>query len=427
MKKILIIDDSAAMRKKLSKRIQKHLKEDVEIVEAGDGLSGIKSAVEHIPDLILMDIVLPYLSGYAASVRLKNIDRLQRTRIVGMTSRVEADTREKILTWCDDFLAKPIQDKALARILDDHLYPEKSRKGRDSVQQKRLKKVTVEIVNQLEDRVEELTGLNLKLEKQTRVIRNLYRETKRAKSRLKRLNQIRADFTDLLSHEIKTPLTAISGYAECLELALKDGDEMGVATMVDNICESSSRIAALVNEISRLNRLKFDLRAGHVCHVCDTIRSVLDQMADHLSEAELTATLSCNDQITVQVDRRYLSEMLSHLLKNAVIYNVPGGSISIDVTADSANLVKITIRDTGLGIDPAVLGDIFTPLVQLTDVEHHRTHPLRGLGMGLTVSREMAQNVGGALTIESAGSGSGTTAVLTLPRAESHVDTETGN
>ena len=426
MKKILIIDDTETIRRKLSARIRKRLDEPVEILEAADGLSGIKAAVQAVPDLILMDIVLPYLSGYAASVRLKNIERLQATRIVGMTSRVEPDTREKILTWCDDFLAKPIVNKELDRILDTHLWPEKARKGRDSVQQKRLKKVTVEIVSQLEVRVEELTELNLKLEKQTRVIRNLYRETKKAKSRLKRLNQIRADFTDLLSHEIKTPLTAIAGYAECLELSLAEGDTRDASRMLEEVVSASNRIAALVNEISRLNQLRFDLRAGHVCHVCSTIQTVLDRLAEHLRSGDLSVDVDCEPAIAVPVDRRYLAEMLSHLIKNAVIYNEPGGRISITVEA-SGGTVTMRISDTGVGMDPAMIADIYTPLVQLTDVEHHHSHPLRGLGMGLTVCAEMAQNVGGSIAVTSSGRGTGTTASLTLPMVGEHADTEKGN
>lgn len=414
------------MRDALHQMIREVSPEDVEVLEAADGLSGIKAAIQGIPDLILMDIVLPYLSGYAASVRLKNIDRLKGTRIVGMTSRVEADTREKILTWCDDFLSKPVDPEVLAKILKKHLKAGTGRKDRETPRQKRLKKVTVEIVSQLESRVEELTGLNEKLEKQTRVIRNLYRETKKAKSRIKRLNQIRADFTDLLSHEIKTPLTAITGYSECLQVQGEERLDPEDRELLDKMVEASERIASLVNEISRLSRLKFDLRAGHVCHVRDAIDMVLDRRHQFLEARNLKLEVACDPDLTVHMDRRYLVEMLDHLVKNAVIFCDTGGTVRISGRRQEDRAV-IMVEDTGIGIDPTMIGDVLRPLVQLTDVEHHRTHPLRGLGMGLTICSEMAHNVGGTLVLHSPGRDEGASAVLNLPADVKHDDTQTGN
>ncbi len=414
------------MRESLRQQIQDGSPEPVDIEEAADGLSGIKAAIQGVPDLILMDIVLPYLSGYAASVRLKNIDRLKGTRIVGMTSRVERDTREKILTWCDDFLAKPVDPDELMRILKKHLKAPSGRKDRETAKQKRLKKVTVEIVNQLESRVEELTELNEKLEKQTRVIRNLYRETKKAKSRIKRLNQIRADFTDLLSHEIKTPLTAITGYSECLQVQGEDRLDSEDRELLDKVVEASERIASLVNEISRLNRLKFDLRAGHVCHVRDAIELVVKRREQYLEARSLNLEVECDRRLTVHMDRRYLVEMLDHLIKNAVVFCDTGGTVRISGRKKGDRAV-ILVEDTGIGIDPAMIGDVLRPLVQLTDIEHHHTHPLRGLGMGLTICSEMAHNVGGTLAVHSPGKDQGTSAVLNLPADVDHDDTQTGS
>jgi len=422
MKTILIIDDSKDMRATLRRRIHESGGADaVRVVEAADGLAGIKAALREKPDLIFMDIVLPYLSGYAASVRLKNMEAVKSVPIVGMTSRVEPDTREKVLTWCDDFLAKPFDDTELMRVLNRYLKPGSARKSRPSAEQQRLRKVTGEIADQLQVRVEELTELNRKLEKQTRLIRTLYLRTKDTKRKLKRLHQARADFTDLLSHEIKTPLTAVTGYAECLRVQAEDRLTPEDVVLLDRIEAASERIALLVNEISRMNRLRFNLRVRHGSSVNDAVTAVLNRRTDAIQQKNLHVKAAIDDRWVVPLDPRYLEEMVDHLVKNAIVFTEPGGHVEIRCDG-SDGTVQLVVADDGVGIDPAHLQDVLQPLVQYLDVEHHRSHPLKGLGMGLTICAEMAHNVGGNLEIFSEGKGRGTRVTITLPAAEAHAD-----
>jgi len=415
LKKILIIDDSDAMREQLSKKLRDLVTDPVQIHEASDGIAGIKAAIELVPDLIFMDIVLPYLSGYAASVRLKNIPGLKDTKIVGMTSDVGKDTRGKILSWCDDFLPKPIETEGLNGILDRYLYHDvASRRSRDGSRASSLKRVTVEIVHQLEEQVGELTRVNRKLAKQTGVIRHLYRATKKAKSRLKRLNQLRADFTDLLSHEVKTPLTAVTGYAECLRIQAGERFTDEDVNMLDKIIAASQRISMLVNEISRLNQLKFNIRSGQSALVSDVLEKVVEDREPYIRDKSLNVEIKCEPGLVIPLDGAYLREMVDHVVKNAIVFNIPGGSVDINCNRVENN-VEIEIRDSGIGIDPIYLNDVYNPLTQLVDIEHYQSHPLQGLGMGLTVCREMARNIGGSMSVSSEGEGMGTRVLIQLP------------
>jgi len=406
------------MREQLSEMLRHMVAGGVQIHEAADGISGIKAAIELVPNLIFMDIVLPYLSGYAASVRLKNIPGLKGTKIVGMTSDVGEDTQGKVLSWCDDFLPKPIEEESLKQILERHFNCVTAAKRiRDGSRASSLKRVTEEIVRQLEEQVGELTRANQKLEKQTGVIRHLYRATKKAKSRLKRLNQLRADFTDLLSHEIKTPLTAVAGYAECLQIQAEDRLTEDEQDMLKKIMAGSQRISMLVNEISRLNQLKFNLRSGHTAILADVLRDVVKSREAFIREKSIQVSMHCEPELIIALDGAYLKEMVDHVVKNAIIFNIPGGSLEIVCRRTKGN-VEIEITDSGIGIDSAYLNDIYNPLTQLVDIEHYQSHPLRGLGMGLTVCREMAKNVGGTMAVESDGPGKGTRVRIQLPTGE---------
>ena len=406
------------MRKQLSGMLRELVTDPVQIHEASDGIAGIKAAIELVPDLIFMDIVLPYLSGYAASVRLKNIPGLKDTKIVGMTSDAGSDTKGKVLSWCDDFLPKPIEPQILKGILERYLHSAaSSRRSRDGTRASSLKRVTVEIVQQLEEQVGELTRVNKKLEKQTGVIRHLYRATKTAKLRLKRLNQLRADFTDLLSHEVKTPLTAVTGYAECLRIQAGERFTEEEADMLDKIMAGSQRISMLVNEISRLNQLKFKLRSGHSALISDVLEQVVAHRDTYIRDKSLKVAIKCEPGLVIPLDGDYLREMVDHVIKNAIIFNLPGGSVDITCGRVKGN-IEIEIKDSGIGIDPTYLNDVYNPLTQLVDIEHYQSHPLRGLGMGLTLCREMARNIGGSMSVSSEGPGMGTTVRIQLPSGE---------
>ena len=407
------------MREKLGAMLRKLVSEPVQIHEAFDGISGIKAAIELVPDLIFMDIVLPYLSGYAASVRLKNIPGLKDTKIVGMTSDVGVDTKGKVLSWCDDFLPKPIESAGLDEILKRHFHSNvAANRGRDGSRTSSLKRVTVEIVHQLEEQVGELTRVNQKLEKQTGVIRHLYRATKKAKSRLKRLNQLRADFTDLLSHEVKTPLTAVTGYAECLRIQAGERLNPEEREMLDKIMAGSQRISMLINEISRLSQLKFNLRSGQKANVSEVLEQIVSNRETYIREKSLQVTIRCETGLVISLDAAYLREMIDHVVKNAIIFNVPGGELSVSC-AKTKEDVEIEVKDSGIGIKGAYLNDVFNPLTQLVDIEHYQSHPLRGLGMGLTICREMARNIGGNMSVFSEGPGMGTRVAIWLPLGES--------
>lgn len=397
MKKILIIEDSTSMMEQIKKIIENNFK--CEIFEAYDGLEGIKKAREYNPDVILMDIVLPYISGYAATVRLRKIEGLKNTVIIGMTANVDKNTKDKVLTWCDNFIPKPIDEKVIVPLLRNYLSPNKKMK-RIKISIKKTEKfkeeVTSEIVEQLEQRVVEL---------------------EEAKQRIEYLNKLKTRLMTLFSHEIKTPLTTITGYSECLKLTLSETLSTDDENMLDRIGNASKRINSLLEEINLFNRLEFDKARNENCNPYEIIKYKVEKRRKFIEEKNLTVIYDCDKNIEINLNKNYMKDIFDQLLKNAIVYNELNGEIYIESKLIEKNFV-LKISDTGCGIEDSMLNSIFDPLTQDVDVEHYKTHQLRGLGMGLAICKQMVESVNGQISLNSRKDGPGTVVTVTIPESK---------
>jgi signal transduction histidine kinase len=118
------------------------------------------------------------------------------------------------------------------------------------------------------------------------------------------------------------------------------------------------------------------------------------------------------DGLAVVADREKLEQVLINLLGNAVKFTPPGGRVTLGAEADDER-VRINVRDTGIGIEPAQLGVIFEPFVQL---EPSLTRTTEGAGLGLAISRELTRGMGGEISVASV-PGEGSVFTVELPRA----------
>jgi len=371
-----------------------------QILEAFDGLQGIKIARETEPDVILMDIVLPYISGYAATVRLRKIEGLKKTIIIGMTADIDENTKGKVLTWCDAFVPKPIDEKKLINLLKKHL-SKASQKRKISVKLKKSdlfkEQVTSEIVEQLELRVMELEG---------------------AKKRIEYLNHLKSRLMSLFSHEIKTPLTTITGYCECIKMISAENLQNDSIEMLDRMSNAAKRINSLLEEVNWFNRVSFEDARKTQGYPCKAVEKIIKKRQKFIEEKQLNLILMCNKERKISINEEYFSDIFDQILKNAIVYNNIGGEIIVKLESNQKECI-LTVTDSGCGIKDSMLDSIFDPLTQAVDVEHYQTHQLRGLGMGLAICKEMVENVGGKVNLTARVDKIGTVVEIVLPEPES--------
>ncbi len=239
----------------------------------------------------------------------------------------------------------------------------------------------------------ELQPLVRRINAQNRQIRHQIDELK---VEHERQDSMRREFTANVSHELKTPLTSISGYAELMrEGAVRDED---IPRFSGKIYDEARRLITLVGDIIRLSQLDSRANMPHktstdMWELCET---VLSQLEDAARKRGVSLRLT-GDRVTVFGAEHILSEMVYNLCDNAIKYNKDGGSVTVELAA-SAEGATICVRDTGIGIPEEEFERIFERFYRV-DKSHSRE--IGGTGLGLSIVKHAAAFHQATIAVES--------------------------
>jgi two-component system phosphate regulon sensor histidine kinase PhoR len=216
---------------------------------------------------------------------------------------------------------------------------------------------------------------------------------------LRKLERVRRDFVANVSHEFKTPLTAIQGFSETL-LAGAIDDPQNRERFLGIILEHSRRLARLTDDLLKLSqmdadRLELEIRR---LSVAELIESCLETAQHRAAEKDIRVYVSHSaDLPDISGDRRRLAEILQNLLDNATQYTLPGGRITLTAEARDADVV-FTVSDTGIGIPKADQSRIFERFYR---VDAARSREAGGTGLGLAIAKHLVEVHGGRIWVES--------------------------
>ncbi len=240
-------------------------------------------------------------------------------------------------------------------------------------------------------------------------------ERKRAEEEAWAASQAKSEFLASMSHELRTPLNAIGGYAELLAMGVRGSLNAEQAQDIARIRRSQQHLLTLINDV--LNFAKVD--AGQTEYrltavpVDEALRDTETMIAPQILAKGLRYSYKGGDKTaSVLADPEKLQQIVLNLLGNAVKFTDAGGSITLSAKP-AGNCIEISVADTGAGIPPQKLERIFDPFVQ---AERRLNQPVQGVGLGLAISRDLAQAMGGEITVAST-VGKGSTFTLSLPRA----------
>lgn len=208
--------------------------------------------------------------------------------------------------------------------------------------------------------------------------------------------QSRQDFTANVSHELKTPLTAISGYAELIENKMVDGDQQ--IRFAGEIRKNAARLLSLINDIIALSELDtatapMQLQSvellGLAQEVCDGLEVAARQRQVRLQ--------TFGREAKVSGDRELLKELLENLVQNAIRYNKEGGFVQVTVK-ETGGHPSLTVEDSGIGIPEESLDRVFERFYR---VDKSRSRETGGTGLGLAIVKHIAQLHGAQVALES--------------------------
>ncbi|MCY7380910.1 MAG: PAS domain-containing protein [Gemmatimonadaceae bacterium] len=229
-------------------------------------------------------------------------------------------------------------------------------------------------------------------------------------------NQAKSAFLTTMSHELRTPLNAVAGYSDLLLMGVRGELTDGQRSDLERIKRSGQYLLGLINDV--LNFAKLD--AGQVQYrfedvpVAQLLESLEELIRPQMDAKQLRYERGeCESELAVRADPEKVRQVLLNLLANSVKFTEPGGIVSLLCRAES-DMMHMTVKDTGRGIAPDQLKRVFDPFVQ---VDRHLT-PMsqQGVGLGLAISRDLANGMGGSLAASSV-QGAGSEFTLTLPIA----------
>ncbi len=350
---VLVVDDSGLIRAIVRSQLERH---GYAVLEAADGTEGLATAARAEPDVVILDIEMPVLDGYAVVEKIRNDPALAHIPVIFLSGRTSLDD---VIVGLDagahDYLSKPFEPgELLARV-------------RAAVRVKHF-------ADERRERNKELERLAAQLAE-----RNDSLQT--ANDGLAAANQLKLDLMGMLSHEIGRPLTLIHGHAELLGELLDE-----------NRAEQDS-LAMISRNVMDLVRMRDEILA--MC-AADAGRLVADRspvaLAQAIDAAQGTAgssaTTSRADGVTVLVNASHLQHILINYLTNAAKY--AGGATRIDVNV-GATTVDVCVVDDGPGVPESLRDRLFERFVKGDD-DLSRRH---GTGLGLYIVRSLAEANGG--------------------------------
>ncbi|MEZ4435606.1 MAG: ATP-binding protein [bacterium] len=221
-----------------------------------------------------------------------------------------------------------------------------------------------------------------------------------------------------MSHEIRTPMNGVMGSLDLLREGELDPEQRKAAEVAHRSAQALLYVLGDIVDIARVESgaLTLDVRPFDVAAVVEEVADLFRVEAD---EKDLTLTVEVEPTLPARFvgDGHRLRQVLVNLIGNAVKFT-PEGRVHVRLTRGDDGGIRVTVRDTGIGIAPADRDRIFEPFVQ---ADASTTRRFGGTGLGLAISRQIAQRLGGTLTVQSA-PGEGSTFTLALPLAPTGTD-----
>jgi PAS domain S-box-containing protein len=360
--RVLVVEDNVDM----NRFVTQSLSGRYEVISAFDGREGLEKALRFRPALVVSDIMMPNVSGVEMIAGMREQPDLRLTPVLLLSAKADEELMVKLLDdGAQDFVVKPFSEKDL------------------------LVRVR-----------------NLILAQQAREQVNGLREAAESANRAK------DEFLAMLGHELRNPLSPILTALQLMKLQGPEKSERSRA-IIERQVNHLTRLVDDLLDVSRITRGKVELRT-EVVEMAEVVAKAIEMASPLLEQRAQMLTVDVPGRgLCVNGDPMRLSQVISNLLMNAAKYTPPGGHITVRAEPVDDEVV-LCVRDTGLGIAPEMLPRIFDLFVQ---ERQGIDRPQGGLGLGLTIVRNLVEQHGGSVQARSEGLGRGSELVVRLPRS----------
>jgi DNA-binding response OmpR family regulator len=398
---VLAVDDSPTYLDAMTLQLEQ---DRYDVIQADGGERALDLLALHAVDCILLDFVMPGMSGQEVCRRIKASAAWRTVPVIMLTGREDRDAIvESFEAGADDYVAKSSEFAVLKARLDAQLrrrqFEQEAQRIREQLHRKDLEVAEARAVITERRRVEEeLRAANLAAE--------------RAKAAAEEASRAKDHFLAVLSHELRTPLTPVLAAVSLLQ---KDqtlpGRVLSRLELIRRNVELQSRLIDDLLDLTRIVRGKVELDRRRV-----ELGTILGRAAEvcrpDIDARRLHFGIDCGPgPYLVEADAARLQQVFWNLIKNAIKFTPLGGCVGVRCRADAGSVV-VDVSDSGIGIDPSALGRIFDAFAQ---AELSITRQFGGLGLGLAISKVLVEMHGGTITAQSDGQNKGATFTVRLP------------
>lgn len=239
----------------------------------------------------------------------------------------------------------------------------------------------------------------------------------KANKRLKVLDKMKSEFVSIASHQLRSPLTSIRGYASMILEGSYGKVPKKVGEAIERIAESTRLMTMSVEDYLNVSRIqagnmKYEISRFNVNEMVEKVVDGLRREAMHEGLLLSYENKLKNSDGTVKADEGKVNQILHNLIDNAMKYTEKGAVTVIVSDSTKPKRVNISVKDTGIGMDPETIDDMFEKFER---ADNANSVNVSGTGLGLYIARKMSQDMGGDITATSEGEGKGSTFTLSLP------------
>lgn len=368
-KRILVVDDKP---NNLS-LVTSILRPEYEVLLANNGERAILIAKDQVPDLILLDIMMPGISGFEVCTILKQNPVTSDIPVIFLTARNDNDDFEKAYDLgAVDYTTKPINVKELLMRIKTHLLIAEQR-------------------NNLLKLNERITHINEELEDE---VAKRTRALSQAKESLERQNTDLAQFSHIVSHNLRGPVASALGLTQLFDKKNPSNPVNGDVLL--RMADSVKNIDAILKDISSILDLRENIPASpdhfDPRPVIDSVISKIQKSFENNIRPVFNVNLQVKELLTY---KSYFEKIIFNLIDNAVRFSRPETTPQIDISLQqNQGFWALEIRDNGTGIEEKDMERVFEPFKKLS-------YESKGRGLGLYEVKTMIHNLGGSVTLTS--------------------------
>ena len=410
---ILVVDDELINRQVITNHLSTP---NHHLLLAEDGMQALTmlNNLDVPPDLVLLDVMMPMMSGYEVCTTLRKDYTANQLPIVMLTAKNQlSDLLQGFASGANDYLTKPFSKQELLARVKAHIEVAKlSRQNGDLITRlqdinQKLEHSNEELNQESQARSKIQMDLYLQETQMDETIAQRTAELAAANVKSQQESQAKGCFLANMSHEIRTPLTAIIGFGEVMKDEHVGKDTRGFE-LAAAICRNGEHLLYLINDIldfSKIEaqRLEIERIPCDIVQILDDVRLVVAQKAKEKA-VDFIIDLTANPPTQIISDPTRIKQILINLCNNAIKFTEKG-EVRLSVHQNvAARMLYFDVEDSGIGMTAEQVGSLFQAFCQAEATTARR---YGGTGLGLAISKQLAHMLGGTIAVTSeAGVGS---------------------